>query len=216
MTNPSGRVVFLTVAVLLSLPSAALAQSAAGSSPASPAAPSANTPTSNPLQQRVEARIKQLHEQLRITPAEEQQWNQFAQTMRDNAREMDETALQRAQQFSTMTATQNMQSYEKLAEAHVQHLQKLIPAFQALYDAMPPEQRQLADQVFRANAQAHAQAQNAGNQGGGQGGRVRTTHVIVRHYRPNMRYTDRDWENYRSGAEELNYEELQRLGVLPH
>jgi len=212
MTNPSGRVLFLTTAILLSLPAAALAQSATGSSPAAPATPSANAPTSNPAQQRVEARIKQLHEQLRITPAEESQWNQFAQTMRDNAREMDETAMQRAQQFPTMTAVQNMQSYEKLAEAHVQHLQKLLPAFQTLYDAMPPEQKQVADQVFRANAQAHAQARSGGNQGGG----VRTAQVTVHHYyRHHGKYPGIYWRDYGSGAEELNYEELQRLGVAP-
>jgi hypothetical protein len=30
-----------------------------------------------------------------------------------------------------------MQSYEQMAEAHVQHLQKLVPAFDNLYSAMP-------------------------------------------------------------------------------
>ena len=81
--------------------------------------------------------------------------------MRDNARDMDEAVEQRAQQFPTMTAVDNMQSYEKLAEDHVQHLQKLIPAFQALYDAMSPEQKKTADQVFRAGAEAHAQTQKS-------------------------------------------------------
>jgi periplasmic protein CpxP/Spy len=84
--------------------------------------------------------------------------------MRDNARDMDEAVEQRAQQFPTMTAVENMQSYEKLAENHVQHLQKLIPAFQSLYDAMSPEQKKTADQVFRAGAEAHAAARTGGNQ----------------------------------------------------
>jgi protein CpxP len=39
------------------------------------------------VEERVERRIKELHTQLRITPAEEPQWNQFAQVMRENARE---------------------------------------------------------------------------------------------------------------------------------
>jgi hypothetical protein len=39
-----------------------------------------------------------------------------------------------------MNAMQNMQSYEQIAEAHAQHLQKLVPAFDALYNAMPEQQ----------------------------------------------------------------------------
>ena len=53
-------------------------------------------------------------------------------------------------------AARNMQSYEQMAEAHVRHLQKLVPAFDNLYNAMPEQQKKLADQVFRANAERHA------------------------------------------------------------
>jgi hypothetical protein len=65
--------------------------------------------------------------------------------------------MQRAQQFETMNAVQNMQSYEQLAEAHAQHLQKLVPAFEKVYDSMTDQQKQVADQVFRENAEQHAQ-----------------------------------------------------------
>jgi uncharacterized membrane protein YfbV (UPF0208 family) len=106
-------------------------------------------------EERVEARIKELHAQLRITPAEEPQWNEFARVMRENARDMDEAFMQRAQQYPTMNAVQNMQSYEQISEQHAQRVQKLIPAFQQLYDAMPDQQKQLTDQVFRANSEKH-------------------------------------------------------------
>jgi periplasmic protein CpxP/Spy len=179
MMKLSGRAALVAGIALMSLPRVAMAQSASSppsaaqppsappAAPAQPGAsaqPSAPAQSTSPTEQRVEARIKQLHGQLKITSAEESQWNQFAQTMRDNARDMDEDAEQRAQQFATMTAVDNMQSYEKLAEDHVQHLQKLIPAFQALYDVMSPDQKKTADQVFRAGAEAHAQAQKSGNQ----------------------------------------------------
>lgn len=178
MMKLSGRAAVIASVALLSLPGAALAQSSAtppsaaapsSATPAAPAAPGAAAQPSAPAQpntsaeQRVEARIKQLHAQLHITAAQESQWNQFAQTMRENARDMDQAVEQRAQQFPTMTAVEDMQSYEKLAEDHAQHLQKLIPAFQALYDAMSPEQKKTTDQVFRAGAQARAQA-HASNQ----------------------------------------------------
>ena len=114
-------------------------------------------------QERVEQRIKELYSQLRITPAERPQWDQFAQVMRDNARDMDQAWLQRVNHVESMNAVQNMQSYEQIAEQHAQHVQKLVPAFQNLYTVMSEQQKQLADQVFRANAEKQAQTRRAPN-----------------------------------------------------
>ena len=154
----------IAIAALLCAPAAmAQSQSAAaqGTTPPPPAAeasPMAGHPVAGKnAEERVEGRIKELHAQLRVTPAEEPQWNEFAQVMRENARDMDQAFMQRAQQFPTMNAVQNMQSYEQIAEQHAQRVQKLVPAFQKLYDAMPDQQRRLADQVFRANAEKHMQ-----------------------------------------------------------
>jgi superoxide dismutase len=73
--------------------------------------------------------------------------------MRENARDMDQVVMQRGQQVQSMNALQNMQSYEQMAEAHAQHVEKLVTAFKTLYDTMPDQQKQVADQVFRANAE---------------------------------------------------------------
>jgi len=78
---------------------------------------------------------------------------------------LGKTAEERALQFQTMIALQNMQSYEQLAEAHAQHLQKLVPAFENLYNAMPDQQKRLADQVFRANAEQHTAQSHRGRNG---------------------------------------------------
>jgi hypothetical protein len=48
-----------------------------------------------------------------------------------------------------------LQSYEALAQQHVDRLQKLIPAFVALYDEMSPTQKANADRVFRGRAERH-------------------------------------------------------------
>jgi periplasmic protein CpxP/Spy len=141
------------IALLASAPTIAFAQSPG----AAAAAPTAGA-TDTAAQTRVEARIKQLHAQLHITAAEDQQWNQFADVMRENARAIDDAAAQRVEQLPTMTALQDMQSYEQLAEAHVQRLQKLIPAFETLYNAMSPQQKEIADRVFRGTAERHAAA----------------------------------------------------------
>jgi periplasmic protein CpxP/Spy len=155
------------MAAFLCLPAAALAQSSQAPAPAAPQGAPPPAAASSPLaghpvagknaEERVENRINELHAQLRITPAEQQQWVQFAQVMRENAHDMDQAFIQRAEQFQSMNAVQNMQSYEQIAEAHAQHVQKLVAAFENLYNAMPDQQKQLADQVFRANAQQHAQ-----------------------------------------------------------
>jgi periplasmic protein CpxP/Spy len=101
---------------------------------------------------KVEQRITDLHAKLHITPAQQPQWDQFIQVMRDNARTMDETFQHRVQTITAMTATENMQSYAQLAATNAQDVQKLVPAFQALYDTMSDTQKRTADQVFRDDA----------------------------------------------------------------
>ena len=163
--TPATGVAFVAIAALLWLPAAmaqsrqtAAVQGAASPPPAAAASPLAGHPVPGKnAEERVERRIKELHGQLQITPAEEPQWNEFAQAMRENARDMDQAFVQRAQQFPTMNAVQNMQSYEQLSEEHAQRVQKLVPAFQKLYDAMPDAQKRVADQVFRANAEKHTE-----------------------------------------------------------
>jgi protein CpxP len=161
----------IAVAALLYVPAAmAQPQSAAvqGATPppAAEASPMAGHPVAGKnAEERVEGRIKELHAQLHITPAEEPQWNEFAQVMRENARDMDQAFMQRAQQFPTMNAVQNMQSYQEISEQHAQRVQKLVPAFQKLYEVMPDQQKRLADQVFRANAEKHMQRTSQSHRG---------------------------------------------------
>jgi protein CpxP len=151
----SARSLAVALALLL-VPTAVWAQSAATQAPARNVPE--NKAADNGVEARVEARIKDLRAKLHITPAQEPQWDQFAQVMRQNARDMNQAGMNRAQQIPSMNAVQDMKSYQQLAEAHVQRLQKLIPAFEALYNAMPPQQQQLADQVFRDNADRRAQS----------------------------------------------------------
>jgi periplasmic protein CpxP/Spy len=99
---------------------------------------------------RVELHIGQLHAQLHITPAQQAQWDQFAQVMRDNAKDMNQVLEQRASGFASMNAVENMQSYAQIAQQHAQDTQKLATAFQALYGDLSDAQKKNADAVFRA------------------------------------------------------------------
>ncbi len=102
-------------------------------------------------QETVDQRIDTLHAELKITPAEEPDWRNVAQTMRDNAAAMGKLVAEKSSQ--RMTAVENLQSYEQFAEAHVDGLKKLTAAFETLYDAMPETQKKLADQVFESARQ---------------------------------------------------------------
>jgi protein CpxP len=108
-TVRSSHFVSAAIIALLALPAAALAQPTQSPAPAAAPSPMTSQPVpGKSMEERVENHIKQLHAQLRITPAEQPQWDQFAQVMRENARDMDQAFMQRAQQYPTMNAMQNM------------------------------------------------------------------------------------------------------------
>jgi len=98
---------------------------------------------------RIAARhIKHLHDQLKITPDQETQWSNVAQVMLDNAAAMDSAVQDRARKAGTMTAVDDLASYQAIVAAHADGLRKLQTAFAPLYAAMPAAQQKIADAVF--------------------------------------------------------------------
>src|SRR5271163_3243118 len=94
----------------------------------------------------VEQRITTLHAALNITPTEETQWNAVAQAMRENAASMDKlVASNRTTPPQNMTAVEDLKTYQKFAQAHVDGLKNLIGSFATLYDAMTDTQKKNAD-----------------------------------------------------------------------
>ena len=98
---------------------------------------------------RVEARIKNMHDQLKITPAEEAQWTSVASVMRDNAKSMDQRASARAANAKTMTAVEDLNSYSDITAAHADEVKKFAGAFTTLYAALSDAQKTEADTLFR-------------------------------------------------------------------
>jgi hypothetical protein len=127
--------------------------------PASPEVqPSAGTHTtqSNERNAAMEQRIRSLQTELNITTEQMPQWNAFAQTMRDNANSTDQLFQARANAAASMNALQNMQSYAATARQYAENTQALATAFESLYDGLSPEQKQLADKMFRQQATQNA------------------------------------------------------------
>ena len=100
-------------------------------------------------EQRVEARIKDMHAKLQITQTQEDQWAKVAEVMRENARSMDALTQGRFERAGTMTAVDDLRSYEQIAEAHADGIKKLTPVFATLYDGMSDGQKKEADTLFR-------------------------------------------------------------------
>jgi hypothetical protein len=97
----------------------------------------------------VEARIKDLHARLKITPAQEDLWNNVTQVMRENAKTMDALRKARSEKAQTMTAVEDFKTYGEITEVHADGIIKFVPVFSALYDSMSDAQKKNADTIFR-------------------------------------------------------------------
>lgn len=97
----------------------------------------------------VEARIKTLRAQLKITPEQEAVWTDVAQAMRNNAKAMTDLRQQQDAAIDTATAPQMIDTYGKTMETHAENIQKFSDVFQKLYDGMSDAQKKTADAVFR-------------------------------------------------------------------
>jgi hypothetical protein len=135
------------------LSSARAADAVAAQSPAGAAATAA-TETKG---ETVEQRITNLHAALKITPDQDAKWNSVAQAMRENAASMDKMiASDRTAPPQNKTAVEDLKTYQKFAQAHVDGLKNLIGSFTTLYDAMPAAQKKVADEVFTAKQAARS------------------------------------------------------------
>ncbi len=107
----------------------------------------------------VEQRIADLHAALQITPDQDSKWNDVAQAMRENAAAMDKlVATKRETPPQNMTAVEDLQSYQKFAQAHVDGLKNLISSFKELYAAMPDAQKKVADEVFNTSGRERSRS----------------------------------------------------------
>jgi hypothetical protein len=96
---------------------------------------------------RVDERIKELHDTLNVTPAQEPQWRKVTHAMRENDA-MIHRLVEARQENENATAVDDLKSYERIAYAHDQGLKKLIPAFDRFYNNLSPEQKTSADDMF--------------------------------------------------------------------
>ena len=117
--------------------------------------------------ERVEARLAYLKTSLKITDAQQVQWDAFATTLRKHAREADQRvqALRaegaaRGEKRTPPTAIERMErGQQRLATAYTRQTETLA-AVKPLYAALSPEQQKIADELF-------APRRHAGSRHGG-------------------------------------------------
>ncbi|HEX7912268.1 MAG TPA: Spy/CpxP family protein refolding chaperone [Paraburkholderia sp.] len=126
------------------------------STPASAPVSAASAPAAKQGHERnVEDRITYLHSQLKITSAQETQWNAFANVMRSNGETMGQLFQQR-RAATNVSALDDMKQYATIAQAHADGMKKLVDAFDPLYNSFSPEQKKLADATFhQPGAEGH-------------------------------------------------------------
>ena len=108
--------------------------------------------------QFVEGRIAFLKAQLKITPAQEAQWQQVEAAMRENAKTLDQTITNARQNRGNMDAVQRLESREQFARVRVSNDARLLAAFKPLYASLSPEQQQMANQLVATHHHWHHRA----------------------------------------------------------
>jgi len=150
----TGHITAAILAVTLAMPVAAMAQTKDLTA--------ANQAQTEGRQAKVEQRIADMYATLKITPAQNTEWNKFAQVMMDNAQSMDMFVSKDSAGRESQPADQVLKGYAEFAELHAQNVQKLATAFGPLYASLTPDQKKQADDMFRQRAEQRDQNQKQG------------------------------------------------------
>jgi Spy/CpxP family protein refolding chaperone len=158
------RTPFLAAALFTSVAAIGLAPALAQTAPAPANSTAAPSEARHHAMERmmpgqfVDGRIGFLKAQLKITPAQEAQWQQVEAAMRENAKTLDQTIATARQNRGNMDAVQRLELREQFARVRVDNDARLLAAFKPLYASLSPEQQQMANQVVGAHHHWHHRA----------------------------------------------------------
>lgn len=102
--------------------------------------------------ERVEARLAYIRTALKITDAQQAQWNAFAETLRSQARSadqrMEQFRAQRDQKREKSNAIARLEQEQQRHAASVTRLNELLTVQRPLYAALSAEQKAVADELL--------------------------------------------------------------------
>ncbi|MFH1134520.1 MAG: Spy/CpxP family protein refolding chaperone [Pseudomonadota bacterium] len=93
-------------------------------------------------------RIERLHAALKITADQKEPWDNLAAIMLENAKEMDERTKDRIVTPKPMNAVEEMKLHYEIFQINLEQQKKLIPVFEALYNSLSDQQKEIADVIF--------------------------------------------------------------------
>jgi periplasmic protein CpxP/Spy len=158
------RTPFLAAALFTGVAAVGLNSAVAQTAPPTANSPSAPTETRHHAMERmmpgqfVEGRIAFLKAELKITPAQETQWQSVAGAMRDNAKTLDQTITAARQNRGATDAVQRLELREQFAKVRADNTARLLAAFKPLYGSLSPEQQQTANQLVGSHHHWHHRA----------------------------------------------------------
>jgi hypothetical protein len=132
------------------LPIAGLATTAVAQTPPSTAGAAHPGPAHDHARpNRIEGRIAYLKAELKITPAQEAQWNTVADAMRSNAAQRQQLFEQmRSRGNQPVTAVEHLQFRERMSELQAQSAKSLATTFAVLYTSLDDGQKKQADELL--------------------------------------------------------------------
>ena len=118
--------------------------------------------------ERVEARIAHLKEALKITDAQQVQWDAFAGVMRRQAAEADVRIKAHREEMAARahkrpTAMERLERRQEHLVAASARMGELLAAGKPLYAALSPEQQQIADKILADHGHGRRGGQHRGH-----------------------------------------------------
>ena len=144
----------------------AFAQSSADAPHAAPAPRAGNMHrhhfdrTHRSASERIEARLAYIRTALKITDAQQPQWDNFANVLRKQAQQTDEFRnahrAERGAQRPQVNAIERLERRQKMMNVASQRLDEVIAAAKPLYAALSPEQQKTADELMARRGHGRA------------------------------------------------------------
>lgn len=110
--------------------------------------------------ERIDARLAYAKAALKITPAQEAQWNALADVVRRHAQSRDERMTQRtaASPDQTLSAIDRLQRRQEAVAAEATRMNELLEAAKPLYASFTDEQKKEADALLSRGDQRRGHA----------------------------------------------------------
>lgn len=121
--------------------------------------------------ERVEARLAYIRTALKITDAQQAQWDAFAGVMRKQAKEADTRIQSRREKMAANTEHKRPTAIERLERRQAfmatasARIGERLTVQKPLYAALSPEQQQVADKVFAGRGRGGKHGGRAGMHG---------------------------------------------------